>query len=114
MHEASIVLSILDIAEEHCRKAGYSTIRSIAVDIGSASGVLPDALAMAFEIAKTDTIARDASLIINEIPLGGRCAECGQDFTTDEAFMLQCPNCGGRDFRLTSGRELEVRDIEVD
>lgn len=114
MHEASIALSILDIAEEHCRKAGYSTIQSIAVDIGSASGVLPDALAMAFDIVKTDTIARNASLIINEIPLGGRCMECSRDFTTEEAFLLKCPNCGGRDFKLTSGRELEVKGIEVD
>ncbi|MGD2080291.1 MAG: hydrogenase maturation nickel metallochaperone HypA [Nitrospirota bacterium] len=114
MHEASIALSILDIAEEHCRKAGFSTIQSIAVDIGSASGVLPDALAMAFDIAKTDTIARDASLIISHIPLGGRCAECCRDFTTDDAFVLECPNCGGRDFRFTCGRELEVREIEVD
>lgn len=115
MHEASIALSILDIAEEHCRRAGYSTIQSIEVDIGSASGVLPDALALAFEIARADTtIARSASLIINRIPIGGHCRGCGKDFTAEEAFILECPNCGSGDFSLTTGRELDIKEIEVD
>jgi hydrogenase nickel incorporation protein HypA/HybF len=114
MHEASIALSILDIAEQHCKNAGYSAVQSVMVDIGSASVVLPDALSMAFDIVKTDTTAHNASLIINEIPIGGHCMGCDRDFTTDEAFILACPNCEGRDFKLTSGRELDIREIEVD
>ena len=73
MHEASIALGILDIAREHCKKAGYHTIQSIEVNIGAASGVLPEALALAFDIAKTDSIAQNASLIIHRVPLGGSC-----------------------------------------
>lgn len=114
MHEASIALSILDIAERHCKEAGYSTVQSIVVDIGTASGVLPDSLAMAFDIVKADTTACDASLIINEIPIGGHCRGCDRDFTSDEVFILSCPNCNGKDFMLTSGRELDIKEIEVD
>lgn len=114
MHEASIALSILDIAEKHCREAGYKSVQSIVVDIGNASGVLPDALAMAFNIVKTDTTAHNASLIINAIPIGGHCRGCDKDFTADEVFILACPNCDGRDFMLTSGRELDIKEIEVD
>ncbi len=114
MHEASIALGIIEIAEEHCRKAGYSKIQSIEVDIGSASGVLPDALAMAFDIVKLDTLAGGASLLINEIPIGGRCGGCDCDFTTHDMYILACPECGGSALEITSGRELDIKEIEVD
>lgn len=114
MHEASIALNIIEIAQKECEKAGYSRITSIEVDIGSASGVLPDALLMAFDIVKLDTPASGAGLIINEIPLGGTCKGCGKPFTTDDKFILKCPHCGSRDFTLETGRELNINEIEVD
>jgi len=114
MHEASIALSILDIADKECREAGYSRITSIEVDIGSASGVLPDALYSAFDIVKLETPAADAKLIVNEIPLGGTCRDCGKPFTTTEPFILACPNCGGKNFSFETGRELNVKEIEVE
>jgi hydrogenase nickel incorporation protein HypA/HybF len=114
MHEASIALSIIDIAEEHCRTAGYDSIKSIQVRIGSASGILPDALGMAFEIVRLGTMADSATLNVEEIPLGGNCRGCGVDFTTDEQFILACPECGSNDFFLNSGREMEITELEVD
>ena len=114
MHEASIALSILDIAEEHCREAGYTEIQSIQLRIGSASGLLPDALQMAFEIVRQDTLAHKATLLIEEIPLGGNCKGCNSDFTTTEPFILACPNCESNDFTLDKGREMEITEIEVE
>ncbi|MEJ2253039.1 MAG: hydrogenase maturation nickel metallochaperone HypA [Nitrospirota bacterium] len=114
MHECSLALGILDIAQKQCRDAGYSTIESIDVRVGSASGVLADALAFAFDLVKRDIPgAGDAVLRITDIPLGGVCAECGRRFSTTEQFILACPHCGGADFRLDAGRELDVTQIEV-
>jgi hydrogenase nickel incorporation protein HypA/HybF len=113
MHEASIVLSILSIAEGHCRKAGYGRVESIGVRIGNASGVMADALLSAFDIVKLGTISEGAELIIEGIPLGGECRSCGGEFTTDEPFILQCPECGSADFDMVSGRELDITEIEV-
>jgi hydrogenase nickel incorporation protein HypA/HybF len=114
MHEASIALSILEIAEEQCRRAGCGRVRSIVVNVGAASGVLADALTTAFDIIKLDTIAGDARLQINEIPLGGDCHECSRSFSTDEPFILECPHCNGKDFRMDKGRELDITEIEAD
>ena len=44
MHEASIALSVLEIAVDNCRKAGYNRIESIRLKIGRASGIMTDAL----------------------------------------------------------------------
>jgi hydrogenase nickel incorporation protein HypA/HybF len=113
MHEASIALSILGIAEEHCLRAGYSKVESIAVRIGKASGVLAEALLMAFDVVKAGTASEEASLLIDEVPLGGTCEACGSDFTAEEQYILGCPVCGCASFHLSSGRELDVTEIEV-
>lgn len=114
MHEASIALNIIDIAEEHCKKAGYAVIQSIQLRVGSASGILPDALSTAFDIVRHGTMAENAVLHVEEIPLGGTCQGCKNDFTTTEQFILTCPECGSKDFMLSTGREMEITEIEVD
>jgi|Deesub1362A_J573_1020465.scaffolds.fasta_scaffold00027_153 hydrogenase nickel incorporation protein HypA/HybF len=113
MHETSIALNILSIAEEYCRKAGFNRIKSIGVRVGSASSVLPEALSLAFDVIKIGTIAGEASLVIDEVPLGGTCRDCNSDFTVGESYVLACPNCGSADFSINSGRELDITEIEV-
>jgi hydrogenase nickel incorporation protein HypA/HybF len=114
MHEASIALGILDVAEKQCRLAGCDNVQSISVNIGCASGVLTDALHIAFEVLKTQSVAENAKLLINEIPLGGYCSDCGIDFSTNEPFIIHCPNCKGSSFTMNRGRELDVVEIEAE
>lgn len=113
MHEASIALNVIEIAAENCRKAGYSRIDSIRLRIGMASGVMTDAILFAFDALKIDTIAAGATVIIDEIPVSGICGNCGKDFITKEAYILCCPECGGLSFKVNTGRELEILDMEV-
>jgi hydrogenase nickel incorporation protein HypA/HybF len=114
MHEASIALNVIEIAEKHCQGAGYSRIKNIALRIGKGSGVLPDALETAFDIVKLETMAEGASLTIENVPLGGGCRTCDSQFNTDDQFILACPNCSGKDFTLDRGRELDIIEIEVE
>lgn len=114
MHEASIALNIIDIAGKECRRANLDRVKSISVNIGSASGVLSYALLSAFDIVKAETIADKAALIINDIPLGGKCSGCGTEFTTEDMFILGCPSCESKDFKLTRGRELDITEIEAE
>jgi hydrogenase nickel incorporation protein HypA/HybF len=113
MHEASIALSLLDIAEQHCRKEGYKGIESIAVKIGKASGVMPEALLFAFDAIKLGTLAEHAHLNIEEVPVSGYCNSCKNAFTVEETFILCCPRCRGTSFRLDTGRELDIVELDV-
>lgn len=114
MHELSIALNILEIAENTCREGGHGRIEIIRVRIGQASGVMTDALQFCFETARTGTAAEGAVLEIEEVPIGGSCRSCGGEFTADEKFVLQCPLCGGPDFSVTQGNELDIIDMEVE
>jgi hydrogenase nickel incorporation protein HypA/HybF len=113
VHEASIALSIIEAVEKECTAAGCTRVEAIEVNVGGASGVFPEALSAAFEVVREGTLASEASLVVNYIPLGGSCRGCGQEFDTREQFILQCPLCGGKDFALTRGRELDLVSIEV-
>ena len=51
MHEMSIVLGIVKIAENEAQKAGVSSFTAIDLEIGNLSGVEWDALDFAWEAA---------------------------------------------------------------
>ena len=94
-------------------KQGYKGIESIKVKIGKASGVVPDSLLFAFEALKTGTIAEKAVLTILEIPVSGFCENCNKEFTVEEKYVVSCPLCGSESFRVETGRELNIDELEV-
>jgi hydrogenase nickel incorporation protein HypA/HybF len=112
VHELSIALSVLDIVRAAAADAGLARVGTVRLRVGRASGVLPDALRFAFDCSKAGTPAADATLEIDEVPVGGRCESCSRDFTSAERYVLACPLCGGSDFRVTTGDELNVLDLE--
>jgi hydrogenase nickel incorporation protein HypA/HybF len=112
MHELSIALSVLDIVTTAAADAGLSRVDTVRLRVGRATGVLPDALRFAFDCSKPGTPAAAAELEIEEIPIGGRCDTCARDFTSPEPYVLACPLCGGGSFRVTTGDELAVLDLE--
>lgn len=113
MHEASIAQSILTIAINECLRAGFKRIERIKVEIGLRNAVNRNSLLFAFNASKAGTLADEAVLDIIEIPAGGYCRECNQRFTAEELFLLNCPICGGADFILDKGNELNIIELEV-
>jgi hydrogenase nickel incorporation protein HypA/HybF len=113
MHEISIALSLLDLVEKQCREAGYQAIDSVRIKVGKAAGILPEAFSFALDVAKKETLARDAKFVIDWIPLGGVCNGCGDEFEMEESYVLACPKCASPSFRINKGYELEVVEMEL-
>jgi hydrogenase nickel incorporation protein HypA/HybF len=67
MHELSIAMSILDAAEEEAENHGGARVAAIYLKIGSLSGVVPDALLAAYELARENTDMSDCRLVIEEV-----------------------------------------------
>jgi len=51
MHELSIAMSLVDTICEELPKLGAVVVRAVHVRIGALSGVVPDALTFAFDVA---------------------------------------------------------------
>ena len=114
MHEASIAIGLLETVSEQCRKEGYTSVESIRLRLGKAAGILPDALLFAFDMAKDNTIASSAELIIEFILLGGHCLDCNARFESAERFIFACPVCNSGAIKITQGDEMQIVDMEVD
>lgn len=112
MHELSIVLSIIDIAEEQTRKAGASKVDRIDLEIGLLAGVEFDALDFAWDAGVQNTVLQGAERYVHKIPARARCMDCGHLFDIEQLFEA-CPACGQYLTEVVQGRELRVKSLEV-
>jgi hydrogenase nickel incorporation protein HypA/HybF len=113
MHELSIALSIVEVAEEAGRNRG-GRIAAVHMKLGRLSGVVKEALHSAFELAREGTELAQAELVIEDVPLVIHCSACGVDQAPESAFELRCPACGALTSDIVSGRELEVHALEIE
>ncbi len=111
MHEVSLMMSIIDTALETAEQEKAGRINRIALQIGAKSGVVIDSLEFAFEMVSKNTIAEQAILEIEAIPLTGECVSCGHQFEARE--FLICEKCGNF-AKAISGQELNIKSIEVE
>lgn len=112
MHELSLTRNLVEIAEEHARRENAHEIVSVTVEIGTLSGVMPEAVEFAFEVCTRGTLAQGAKLIIRRIPGRGRCLECG--FVADlEINSFTCGDCGSFALETLHGQEMRLIELEV-
>ncbi len=109
MHELSLAQGILDVIRAHTS----NKVVSIRLRIGELSGVVNEALEFAFRAASTATIADGAALLIERVPLTAKCSDCSETFPIHN-YCFECPRCKGRNFRVISGRELQIEEIEIE
>ncbi len=112
MHELSLMQDTLILATQQARQAGGQRIHRVMMRVGALSGVVSEALVFAFDVLKTDSIAADATLEIEPVPVVCYCAECGQEFTPPD-LICECPRCHNISTDLRSGREVELTSLEV-
>lgn len=112
MHELSIVMSIVDIAEEQVRKAGARKVDRIDLDIGTLAGVEMDALEFAWSEGVKNTVLAGARRNIHRIKAKARCGDCGREYEIEQLFD-PCPFCGEFLNELIQGKELRVKSLTV-
>lgn len=113
MHELSIAMSIVELAEEEAVKAGASVISIIEVEIGSLAGIETDALSFCWDSAIRDTMASQAQLVIHPIGAEAHCLDCGNVFPVND-YYSGCPSCQGFQYRITKGKELRIKSLIVE
>ena len=120
MHEISIAEGIIEIIEGQIKSirdksltSNIGRVKSIKLKIGEMSGVVPDALEFSFQIASKGTVAEGAALNIEHVPLTALCSDCSESFHI-KGYCFECSRCGGTNFKVITGRELLIEEIEVE
>ncbi len=113
MHELSVALSLLEAVDAAAQREGAQRVASVRLRLGRMSGVVRDALVFSWEVARADTIAHDAMLIIEDVPVAVLCPTCKGERAVNDGEGLTCAVCGTVAPTIVRGRELELVALEV-
>jgi hydrogenase nickel incorporation protein HypA/HybF len=113
MHEISIIESILEVAEEKAREFNSSSIKVIKLRLGQFTDIARASLEFAFEVARLGTLAENARLDIEVVPMILHCVVCDVNPHPTGAMSLICSFCGFP-LKIISGKELQIDFIEID
>ena len=113
MHEMSIALGIVKIAEEEVVKHEAKYISEIVLEIGELSGIELDSLDFIWPVAVKETVLENAKRIINYKEGKAECVDCDTKF---EAHSLsdECPKCGSYFKSIVQGREMRILTLTLE
>lgn len=112
MHELSIAMSIVEMAEEEAA-ARNACVSAVHLKLGMLSGVVKEALLSSWGIACDGTPLEGSRLLIEEIPVEVFCAACNENRRLASMQWFICPECGATTPTVVHGKELEVTALEI-
>lgn len=112
MHELSIALGIVKIAEAEIAKSGSKQIEAIELEIGTLAGIEFESLDFVWPMAVKDTVLENAVKKIQIIQAQAKCIDCDTIYPIDNIYDA-CPKCGSFFKALLQGKELRVKSLEI-
>lgn len=113
MHEFSLVRSLLEQVDDIVASQGGRAALEVRVEIGPLAGVEPFLVTEAFHQLFSQSRAAGANLVVDEVPLTARCANCNMDFSVQE-FRFVCPRCESREIIVMGGDQFRLMSVTVD
>jgi hydrogenase nickel incorporation protein HypA/HybF len=112
MHELSIAMGIIKIAEEETTKARAKKVELIELEIGTLAGVELESLNFVWPSAVKGSVLENAKKKIDIIQAKGKCLECDSVFPLKNMYDA-CPKCNSFLKGIIKGKELRVKSLEV-
>jgi hydrogenase nickel incorporation protein HypA/HybF len=113
MHELSIAMSIVDLAQEEAEQRGVQVI-AVRVKVGALSGVVKDALLSSYAMACYDTPLNGSRLVIEDVPVVVFCPTCQKQRPISSIQLFCCRECGTPASEIVQGKELQVVALEIE
>jgi hydrogenase nickel incorporation protein HypA/HybF len=113
MHELSIAMSIVEMAEEEAIQRGGVQVKAVHLKLGALAGVVKEALLSSYELACEGTDLQGSQLLIEEIPIVVYCPQCVAPRTLESIQWFVCPVCRNPVSEVIHGRELQVVALEL-
>ena len=113
MHELSIAMSIVEMAQEESERHGQAQVVAVHLRLGQLSGVMKEALLSSYEMACMSTPLEGSQLLIEEISVEVFCPKCDGPRAIGSIQCFCCPECGTPTPTVLHGKELEVVALEI-
>ena len=112
MHELSIAMSIVELAEEEAERRGVK-IEAVHLRLGPLAGVVKDALLSCYEMVCENTALQGSRLIVEDVAVVIFCPTCKAERALPSIQLFCCPECRTPAAEVVHGKELEVVALEV-
>lgn len=113
MHELSIAMSIIEMAEEEAERRGDVQVTAVHLKLGALSGVVKEALQSSYEMASEGTPLQGSQLVVEEVPVVIFCSKCQAERALSSIQLFCCSECGTPTSEIVQGKELEVIALEI-
>jgi len=112
MHELAIAQGVLTIVEREAGRRDSALVEKIKIRLGEFTGVVKEALQFSFDVLKQGTVAEQADLTIEIVPLRKSCSRCDIEILSPGDYSFLCPTCGDP-VEIVSGREMQIEYIDL-
>src|SRR6202789_4289414 len=113
MHELSIAISMIEQVIEESESRGGLDVEVVHLRLGGFSGVGKEALLFRYEVACEGGRLGGSRLVVETVPLVIYCPSCKRERAPLSVYQLCCPDCLVPAEGIITGREIEVRSLEV-
>ncbi len=114
MHEVDmtrcLLLSMNEWKQQH--EPRIPRVSQVHLQVGSFTCVEPDQLVFTWRVAVQNTWLDGAELVIEPVPLVGRCVRCNATYSPDPEQAYRSPCCQQPMEEIVSGRELRIRSVD--
>jgi hydrogenase nickel incorporation protein HypA/HybF len=114
MHELSIAMSIVELAEEEIKRRMGVQIIAVHLKLGDFSGVAKEALLSSYEMACEDSPLKGSRLVIKAVPVAVFCPSCQMQRPVSSVQLFCCVECGTPTSEIVQGKEIEVVALEIE
>jgi len=111
MHEIKIAEDLSVIVLETAKRENLRKVTRVNISFGQMVQIVPDIFRFAFSETVRNSVAEDAEVNIEIVPVKMKCIKCGNDFQVTEN-RFACNNCGSTDLSIIRGNELFIKSIE--
>lgn len=112
MHELSLAEEMRSIIQTYAVKESVRKVIAVYLQIGTLSGVVPEALQFCFDVVVRGSIAEGALLKLQIVPGVAKCPLCQAEVNIQNRYD-SCSACGGFGLQLLQGDEMRITELEV-
>ena len=112
MHELSIAMRIVELAEEEAERRGVQ-VDAVHLKLGALCGVVKEALLSCYEMACANTPLQGSRLLVEDVPVVIFCPICRAERPLSSIQLFCCGECGTPCSEIVHGKELEVVALEI-
>ena len=133
MHEFSFASNIVDVVLQNVKKNGVKRVRSVHVEIGEFTMIIPEFLRHSYDIIKeSHPEIAESQIEVTSLPGKIKCNDPDCGVVTDVSFKkassdsvdaslammnpgaFTCSKCKGTDTSIVGGRQATVKSMKVD